>query len=121
MRSNPGVTILRWGLAFVFFYAAVAALLSPADWVAFLPGTLATASYARLLLSAFSIYELVLAVFLFWGKKVYWSSLLATITLGGIVVTNFQEMSIVFRDIGLALSALALFEMSRQDKHDDSV
>ena len=119
MKGNPAATILRWGLAFVFFYAAVAALLNPADWVSFLPGPLASAPYADLLLSVFSVYELILAVFLFWGKKVYWSSLLATITLAGIVVANFQATNIVFRDIGLAMSGLALFEMSRQDKHYD--
>lgn len=120
MRSNSAATILRWGLAFVFFYAAIAALLNPGDWILFLPGFLAASPYARIALTMFSLYQLILAGVLFWGKQLYWASLLATITLAGIVVMNVQESSIVFRDVGLAFSSLALFEMSRQNKNHDA-
>ena len=116
MRHNAAATILRWGLAFVFFYAAIASLLDPSEWVSFLPGFLATASYAHLLLTVFSAYQLVLAGFLFSGRRIYWASLFATITLAGIIVANVQESDLIFRDVGLAFASLALFEMSRQDK-----
>jgi len=119
MKSNSAATILRWGLAFVFFYAAIASLLDPGNWIVFLPGFLAASPYAGMLLAVFSLYQLILAGMLFWGRQLYWASLLATITFAGIVVINVQESSIVFRDVGLAFSGLALFEMSRQNKKHD--
>lgn len=115
MENNGSATILRWGLAFVFFYAAIASLVNPSDWAAYVPSFVSAILPTSLFLSAFSIYELVLAVFLFWGKKLWWSSLFAMITLAGIVVINFQVIDVVFRDIGLAFSALALFQMARHN------
>jgi len=114
MRTNRSAVILRWGLAFVFFYAAIASLLDPSEWASFLPGPLASASFAPMLLTAFACYQLILAGFLFSGKKLYWSSLFSTVTLAAIVVVNFQSADIVFRDVGLALASLALFDMSKQ-------
>ena len=114
MKGNAAATILRWGLAFVFFYAAVASLRSPEVWVGFLPGFLVRTGFATLLLVGFSIYELILAVWLFTGRKLLWSSILAAITLAAITVANFSIIDVTFRDIGLAMAALALFELARQ-------
>jgi hypothetical protein len=113
MRPNNGITILRWGLAFVFFYAAIAALLDPQNWSQYVPTFVSAIIPTNLFLAGFSFYQLILAMFLFWGKKIFWSSLLATITLASIVVFDFTVIDIVFRDIGLAFASLALFEMSR--------
>ncbi len=68
-------------------------------------------------LVAFSLYELILAGFLFSGKKLFWSSLFAVITFVGIVIVDFSLMGIVFTDIGLAFAALALFDVARNDRH----
>lgn len=113
MESSGATTILRWGLAFVFFYAAVAALLDPSTWAAYIPGFVGSIMPPSLFLFSFSFYELILAGFLFWGKQLWWSSLFATITLGSIVIFDFQAIDIVFRDIGLAFAALALFQEAR--------
>ncbi|HVM76908.1 MAG TPA: hypothetical protein VMU07_02020 [Candidatus Paceibacterota bacterium] len=115
MESNGSATILRWGLAFVFFYAAIAALLDPGEWGAFLPPSLSAVAPLSFFLTVFSVYELILAVWLFWGKHLWWSSLLATITLAGVAVANYQAMDIAFRDIGLAFAALALFQAARHN------
>jgi hypothetical protein len=114
MESNSA-TMLRWGLAFVFFYAAVAALLDPGEWVAFLPPFLSDIAPLTLFLTAFSVYQLILASMLFWGKYLWWSSLLAVLTFAGIVIVNYQVMDLVFRDIGLAFAALALFQTARHN------
>ncbi len=107
--------ILRWGLAFVFFYAAIGGLVDSAAWVGFLPQFLHQTQDNHPLLTLFSLFELILAAWLFWGKKLIWSSLLAVATLIGIVVFNFNAtlMPIIFRDIGLIFMALALFELAR--------
>ncbi len=115
MESNGSATILRWGLAFVFFYAAIAALLNPSAWIPFIPGFIGTIMSVRLFLAIFSIYQLTLAVLLFTGKELWLASLLATITFVGIVVANYQVIDITFRDIGLAFASLALFQTTRHN------
>lgn len=116
MKKSAAATILRWGLAFVFFYAGVAALRDPAAWAGFLPAFLSSSSAAHLFLTGFSVYEIILALWLFVGRKLSWSSMLAFITLGVITIFNFSLFSITFRDVGLAMAALALFEMARGGK-----
>jgi hypothetical protein len=115
MESSGAATILRWGLAFVFFYAAIASLLDPTAWAGYVPQFLDGFISPSLFLAGFSIYELILAGMLFWGKKLWWSSLFATITLAGIVIFDFQVIDVVFRDVGLAFAALALFQTARDN------
>jgi hypothetical protein len=114
MRSNSAAIILRWGLAFVFFYAAVASLRHPEVWVGYLPVFLTNVFSANLLLVGFSAVEIILAVWLFWGKKLAWSSMIAALMLAAITIVNLNILDITFRDIGLAMAALALFELSRE-------
>ncbi len=120
MKTNRAAVILRWGLAFVFFYAAIASLLDPAEWSSFLPTSLATSPYVHVLLTGFAVYQLILAALLFVGKKLYWASLFSTITLAAIVVVNVQAADVVFRDVGLALASLALFEMVKQKNGNEA-
>ncbi|OGY99585.1 MAG: hypothetical protein A2945_02985 [Candidatus Liptonbacteria bacterium RIFCSPLOWO2_01_FULL_52_25] len=105
--------ILRWGLAFVFFYAAIAGLVRPEDWVVFFPKFLRDMLPQQFLLTGFSLFEIFLAAWLFWGKKLVWSAAVSVAMLVGIVVFNFDLMPIVFRDIGLMFAALALLELAR--------
>jgi len=112
-KSNSAATILRWALAFVFFYAAVASLREPSVWAVYLPQFLTSIISTRLLISGFAVYELALTVWLFSGRKLAWSSMLAAITLFVITLCNLSILDITFRDIGLALAALALFDLAR--------
>lgn len=100
--------LLRTGLAVVFLYAAIASFLEPMNWIGFLPQFMKDIFPAEPLLSAFSVYELFLALWLLSGKKVVWSSLLAAATLCAIIVTNITQLEIIFRDIAILFAALAL-------------
>lgn len=114
MRRSVGVTILQWGLAFVFFYAGVASLLNPTLWGGYLPPLLATAPFARLFLTIFAVYEIVLAIWLFAGRKLRWSAIIAAITFIAIIISDFSIFRVTFRDVGLLMAALALFEFARE-------
>ena len=114
MKSNSASTLLRWGIAFVFFYGAIAALLWPERSLIRIPELLMMIVPGKPLLVIFSLYELALSALLFWGRKIVWSSLLAVITFTIIVLVGFQSMALVFPFIGLALASLALFDMSKQ-------
>lgn len=114
--NKTSLVILRWGLAFVFFYAAVDSLLHPENWVGYLPGFFTGAFSPRLVLAAFSVYEIILAVMLFTGKKLLWAALLSALTLAGIVIFNLNVLEVTFRDVGLAMAALALYELVKNNK-----
>jgi len=108
---NPLVATwaLRLGLAFIFAYAGVSTLRTPAEWLGYLPGFLRQASYATTLLKFLAAYELLLALWLLLGKYLRYGAALATLTLAGIAIINVSELVITFRDVGLAMMALALF------------
>ncbi len=107
-HKNLVPLLLRLGLATVFGYAAVSSFVSPDDWVGYLPQMLTDLVDAKLVLHVFSVYELGLVVWLLSGVYIRYAALLCALTLGGIVVSNFGLFVISFRDIGLALAALAL-------------
>jgi hypothetical protein len=98
--------LLRLGLVIVFVYAAVGSIVSPNDWVGYLPRQSAVSPYT--LLKIFSVYELVLVAWLIWGKHVRWVALLSAATMAGIVLADPHLLAITFRDIAIACAALAL-------------
>ncbi len=111
--KNGSITILRWGLAFVFFYAAIASLAQTGRWMIYVPSFIAAVIPPQTFLVACSFYELILAGLLFSGKKIFWSSLLAAISFVLVVIFDFRLMGIIFENVGLAFAALALFDASR--------
>lgn len=104
--------LIRLGLAFSFFYAAYASFQNPTSWIGFFPQRLRDLAGAETLLTVFSIYEIILGLWLLSGKKVVYAGLLASATLFGIAVFNWGAMEIVFRDISLGLAALALASLA---------
>ncbi len=113
--QNASLTplLLRIGLAIVFLYASISSFKNPQDWVGYLPSIAREQFQATALLHIFSVYELVLAVWLLSGKYIKYAALLCAATLTGIIVSNFSLFAITFRDIALAFAALALFFSER--------
>lgn len=99
---------LRLGIATVFLYAAISSTLSPKEWIGYLPALLTDNLPAETVLRVFSVYELILVVWLLSGVYVRYAALICAATLAGIVVSNFSLLAISFRDIGLIFAALAL-------------
>jgi len=109
MRHHFASILLRLGLAFVFLVPAVAGFLAPQNWVGYIPSFMTVFLPANVLLVIFGLYEIILAIFLLFKKEVALPALLATLTLIFITLTNLAQFEVVFRDVGLALAALALF------------
>ena len=107
------IILLRLGLAFVFFYAAIASFTSPDDWIGFFPMFVKNILPAQFLLTAFSLYELILGFWLLSGRWPVLSAALSALSILGIIVFNFGAMDIVFRDVGLFFAALALALLNR--------
>jgi uncharacterized membrane protein YphA (DoxX/SURF4 family) len=100
--------LLRVGLAATFLYAAIASFVEPYAWIGYMPAFLQHLFPASLLLNGFSVAEIVLSLWLLSGKFLFYSSLVAALMLAGIILLNFGAMDIVFRDIAILFSAIAL-------------
>ncbi|MDA1337684.1 MAG: hypothetical protein O3C23_02920, partial [bacterium] len=68
--------LLRVGIAFTLLYVAVGSFLTPVNWIGFFPAFLFNFGVPReLMLGAFSLYELLLGLWLLWGKKLIYPAL----------------------------------------------
>ena len=101
--------LLGVGLAFVFAYAGISSLQQPLEWIAYVPHVLTHTVSATTAIRVIAVVELVLALWLLSGKYAKYAALVSAVMLIGIVVSNFGQMLITFRDVGLVFMALALF------------
>lgn len=108
--------LLRAGLIFVFLYASISSFIHPDDWVGFIPGWMRQMVSPKLLLYTHALGEIILALWLLSGKKLFWASILSAISLASITLANLGSMDLVFRDVGLTLAALALASLVKSNK-----
>ena len=106
---------LRLGIATVFLYAAIASFLTPSNWIGYFPVWLKNIIPGNILLFAFSSYEIILSLWLMSGKKTFYASILSSLTLILIISSNINELDILFRDIAILFSALALMMLNKND------
>lgn len=100
--------LLRLSIASVFLYAAAAATLQPQNWIYFLPQFLTSKFPAVLLLHGFSLFQLLLSVWVLSGWKMFYAALLSALTLLGIITVNWGNIDILFRDFAIFFAAIAL-------------
>ncbi|GIW65285.1 MAG: hypothetical protein KatS3mg093_264 [Candidatus Parcubacteria bacterium] len=86
-------TLIRWGLAFVLFYGAILDLKETTNFPKFI-----------------DFYFIVLALWLFWGKKILYSGYLTFLTFS---LVSLWKMFVFgfssgYLDFGLVLISLAL-------------
>jgi hypothetical protein len=103
---------LRLGLAFVFIYTSISAILNPIAWIGFMPQFLGEMKETFLIVHDIGL--ILLGVWLVSNKKVYYASVISAIFLLAVVVFNWGAMDIIYRDIGLFLMAVALAFLSKK-------
>jgi uncharacterized membrane protein YphA (DoxX/SURF4 family) len=113
--ENLVATLTRVGLAFVFMYAGIGALVQPAAWIAFFPSWIQGVLPTSLLLIYFAVFQITLAVWIISAKKAFHASIVAAITLLLIISANIRNFDIVFRDVEIFISALALAALAKKD------
>ncbi|HYK08970.1 MAG TPA: hypothetical protein VEW42_05720 [Candidatus Eisenbacteria bacterium] len=99
---------LRCSIASVFLYAAIAATFQPDNWIGYIPQAIRNIFPANILLMGFSLYQLVLALWILTGWKSVFSASLAALTLLVIILTNISQTDILFRDFAIFFAAIAL-------------
>jgi len=117
-QQTVAFLLLRTAIASVFAYASVASFLSPDNWIGFFPLFLQHAVPENILLNGFSLYEILLAVWLISGKFTFYAAVLSVLTIGGIIVFNLNLLDIVFRDFAIVLAAASLAVFSYKNKHN---
>jgi uncharacterized membrane protein YphA (DoxX/SURF4 family) len=100
--------LLRLGLAFVFSYAAIGILIDPDNLLCFVPSFVFQIVPQNVFLYIFAIFEIVLSLWLLSGKWTIIPSLLAAATMAGIILFNGEAFSVLFRNVSILLSSLAL-------------
>ena len=108
--------LLRIGLCVTFLYAAISSLVSPNDWIGYLPSMLTAHFSGTSLLKFSSVYEILLSLWLLSGVYVRYAALLCALTLVGIVASNYHLLPITFRDIAIIFAALALAALPKSEK-----
>lgn len=111
--------LLRIGLASVFGYAAVASFLDPSSWVGYFPNFLRDLIPENTLLTLFSISELILAVWLLWGRYLFFAGAVSASMMLGIILANTFLLDVVFRDIAIFFSSIALSYLDTKDHHHE--
>ncbi len=102
--------LLRLALAFSFLYVGYGFWKDPMDWVGYVPAFVQNIGGVsqEILLLGIAGFHVLFALWILSGLKVRLSSLVAATFLGGVVYFNLNQLDILFRDISLALVALAL-------------
>jgi uncharacterized membrane protein YphA (DoxX/SURF4 family) len=109
-RLSLSEFFLRIALAGSVLYPPFDALTDPYSWVGYFPGFLSdlVAPHQLVLLHTFGIVEVVLAIWLLIGKRIKVPACIMAVLLLSIAATNLTQFSVLFRDVALALAALAL-------------
>jgi len=107
--------LLRIGIGLTFLYAGISSLLYPSIWAGFIPTWMTQYIPAITLLTMHAIIELCMVVWLWWGKKLYYAGIMSALLISLIVITNIEARDVVFRDIPIIFSALALALLHKKD------
>jgi hypothetical protein len=119
MRFLPKASFPEWMLrsllALSFLYPPVDALGDPYSWIGYFPTFLTdlVAPHGILLLHAFGIVEVLLALWVLLAKDARKPALIMGLMLIAIVAFNPGQFQVLFRDVCIALAALALLYFPR--------
>ena len=107
---------LRAGLAVVFLYAGIASLISPENWIGYIPQFIQNNFPTSILLILFSVYEISIGLWLLSNKKIFYASILSSKIMFLIIIFNFSVFDVVFRDIAILFMAISLVILSKGKK-----
>ncbi|MDO8513950.1 MAG: hypothetical protein Q7S50_00185 [bacterium] len=107
---------LRVGVAFAFLYPPLNALWNPYSWIGYFPQFVRGYVPDEVLLHTFGVAEVVIALWILSGWRIFWPSVAATAMLLGIVVFNPANFEVLFRDLAIAAIPFALAVISYGDE-----
>ena len=112
-ERDYAILFLRLGLAFAFFYAAISSFLNPAVWFGFFPEFVRTLLLGNFILTIFSIGEVFIGLWLLSNYKIYYAAIVSAFIMVGIIAFNLGALYIVFRDVTIFFSSVALAVLTK--------
>lgn len=106
--ANISNLFLRIGVAFAFLYPPLDAILNPDSWIGYFPKFIHGIAPDLVLLHGFGIVEVIIALWILSGKKIFLPSIAAGFMITTIVLFNLGNFEILFRDLSIAMMAFAL-------------
>lgn len=100
--------LLRIGVAFAFLYPPIDALSNPDSWIGYFPKFIHGIVPDLILLHGFGVIEVIIALWILSGKKIFLPALVAGIMITSIVLFNLGNFEVLFRDLSIAIMAFAL-------------
>jgi len=119
MKGSLVDWVLRVSVAFAFLYPPFNALTQPDAWVGYFPVFVQGFVPENVLLHTFGILEVVLALWILSGWKVFLPAFGGAVLLFAIVLFNGNEFQVLFRDVSIAAAALALAVMHMPTKQTE--
>lgn len=125
-RHRIANLLVRAGVAFAFAYPPYAALSDPTSWLGYFPPfMLAQAAQwgvpALALLHAFGALEVVIALWILSGWRIFIPSLVAAALLVAIIAFGYNDFEVLFRDAAIAAAALSLAVVNWPTKRDSTI
>ena len=111
-KAKIASLILRCGLAFVFAYAVFSFYIDPTTWIGYFPDFMRVLLPEYVLTYGFAVYEIILTIWLLSNRKIFMAAVLSTLTLFGIIIFNLDHFNILFRNVAIFCSAVALAVLS---------
>ena len=109
--------LLRFAVAFSLLFPAIHAWFDPYAWIGYFPPLILTAvgSFDIILLHVFGALEIILALWILFGKNIFLPSVATAVILLAIVALNPIQFFILFRDISIVFAAIALAMLQREN------
>jgi len=108
MPKDRTELLLRIGVAFAFIYPAVSAYFDLFAWIGYFPDFVGDLVSIGSAIYIFGAIEIIIALWILFGKNIFIPSVIATIFLLAIVAFNWSQMDVLFRDLPIAAMSLAL-------------
>ena len=97
------------------FCVFVSCLWVPLSWVGYIPSFVKDFGLSQdTLLIGLAVVHVIIALWILSGLRIAIPSVVAALFLGSVVYFNWNQIDILFRDISLALAALALAFSNRR-------
>lgn len=117
MKYLNASLLLRISIAFAFLYPPISAIIHPLAWIGYFPKFILALPVDQLIiLHTFGVIEIIIALWILSGKKIFIPCVLAIVFLALIVFFNFAQIDVVFRDISILIATLALIFLNRSPR-----
>jgi uncharacterized membrane protein YphA (DoxX/SURF4 family) len=111
--------LLRIGVAFAFIYAGITGFITPDNWIGYFPPFVQDILPNHGILMVWGIAEIILGLWILSGRKIFIPALLGGLSMIGVIVTNFSQMDILFRDVTIMFSSFALAMWAYGQRRDE--